>query len=284
MSPSDREREYAKRRYEKWAAKHEERQAAQRRVRRNGYAALASVVGVLLIVGLVTMFARGDDPAPAATALTPAATPSGSGSASPSPSASKDPNNPCPAPPAQETGTPADYDAPDASLAEGKTWKLAFETSCGPITITLDGAKAPKAVASTIFLARKNFWDNTKCHRLTTEGIFVLQCGDPTGTGTGGPGYEYGPVENAPKDDVYPAGTVAMARQGNKGDSMGSQFFLVYKDSTIPSDSAGGYTVVGKIVGGLDTVQKIAAGGVEGGADGAPKRAVSLLSATVTPG
>ena len=89
----------------------------------------------------------------------------------------------------------------------------------------------------------------------------MLQCGDPTGTGTGGPGYSYGPVENAPKDDVYPAGTVAMARQGGNGNSMGSQFFLVYKDSTIPSDAAGGYTVFGKITGGLTRLEKVAAGG-----------------------
>ncbi len=138
-------------------------------------------------------------------------------------------------------------------------------------------------MASTIFLAQKGFWDNTRCHRLTTEGIFVLQCGDPEGTGGGGPGYNYGPVENAPADNVYPAGTVAMARQGNKGDSMGSQFFLVYKDSTIPSDSAGGYSVVGTIVGGLDTVEKVAAGGVlGGGTDGAPARAVNITSTTIS--
>jgi peptidyl-prolyl cis-trans isomerase B (cyclophilin B) len=127
------------------------------------------------------------------------------------------------------------------------------------------------------------------CHRLTTAGIFVLQCGDPTATpgdennGTGGPGYSYGPVENAPKNDVYPAGTIAMARQGNKGSSMGSQFFLVYKDSPIPHDSAGGYTVMGKIIGGLDVVEKVAAGGTA--QDGtAPARAISIVSATVEAG
>ena len=116
-------------------------------------------------------------------------------------------------------------------------------------------------MASTVFLSRQGFYDSTPCHRLTTEGIYVLQCGDPTGTGTGGPGYSYGPVENAPTDNVYPAGTVAMARQGGNGNSMGSQFFLVYKDSTIPSDAAGGYTVLGKITDGLDILEKIAAGG-----------------------
>ena len=78
-------------------------------------------------------------------------------------------------------------------------------------------------------------------------------------------------------------GTVAMARQGGKGDSIGSQFFLVYKDSTIPSDSAGGYTVIGKIVGGMDVVEKVAAGGVlGGGSDGAPARAVAITGTTVS--
>jgi len=151
--------------------------------------------------------------------------------------------------------------------------------------LALDGAKAPQAVASFVFLAKKGFFDYTPCHRLTTQGIYVLQCGDPTGTGTGGPGYSYGPVENAPKNDVYPAGTIAMARQGGNASSMGSQFFLVYKDSTIPSDAAGGYTVMGKITGGLDVLEKVAAGGVAGGTgDGAPARAVSITGTTVAEG
>jgi len=151
-----------------------------------------------------------------------------------------------------------------------------------PLIVVLALVTVFGGVASTIFLARQGFWDGTRCHRLTTNGIYVLQCGDPQGTGGGGPGYSYGPVENAPSNNTYPAGTVAMARQGNKGDSMGSQFFLVYKDSTIPSDSAGGYTVIGKIVGGLDVVDKVAAGGVlGGGTDGAPARAISITGTTV---
>jgi len=105
----------------------------------------------------------------------------------------------------------------------------------------------------------------------------VLQCGDPTGTGTGDPGYSYGPVENAPADDVYPAGTIAMARRGGDGESMGSQFFIVYADSTIPSDAAGGYTVLGTVSSGLDAVQAVADAGVEGGAgDGSPASPVII--------
>ena len=105
----------------------------------------------------------------------------------------------------------------------------------------------------------------------------MLQCGDPTGTGTGDPGYSFGPIENAPSDDVYPAGTVAMARQGGDGESMGSQFFLVYEDSTIPSDAAGGYTVFGTITSGLDVVQAVAdAGTQEGSGDGSPATPVTI--------
>jgi peptidyl-prolyl cis-trans isomerase B (cyclophilin B) len=145
----------------------------------------------------------------------------------------------------------------------------------------LDGAKAPQATASAIFLARQKFWAGTPCHRVTTQGIFVLQCGDPTGSGSGGPGYSFGPVENAPKDGVYPAGTVAMARASSP-DSNGSQFFIVYKQTSLPTDG-GGYTVFGKVTSGLDVVQKVAAGGAQPAGDGQPVRRVSIVSATVTP-
>jgi peptidyl-prolyl cis-trans isomerase B (cyclophilin B) len=107
----------------------------------------------------------------------------------------------------------------------------------------------------------------------------VLQCGDPTGTGSGGPGYSFGPVENAPKNGVYPAGTIAMARSDSP-DSNGSQFFIVYKASSLP---APGYTVLGRITSGLDVVQKVAAGGAQGGSDGKPVRAVSIVSTSVAP-
>ncbi len=121
------------------------------------------------------------------------------------------------------------------------------------------------------------------CHRLTTSGIYVLQCGDPKGDGTGGPGYSYGPIENAPKDDKYPAGTLAMARQSGNAASQGSQFFIVYKDSTIPSDSAGGYTVLGKITSGLDTLMTdVTDKGVQGGGtDGKPAVTTKIDSFTL---
>jgi len=176
---------------------------------------------------------------------------------------STDANNPCPQPtdvvaePAFQRGKP-----PSSDLAEDRKWSGTLTTSCGDIDIELDGKNAPHGVASFVSLASEDFYNNTQCHRLTTEGIFVLQCGDPTGKGTGGPGYTYGPIENAPEDDVYPAGTLAMARQGGDGDSMGSQFFITYEDSTIPADDAGGYTVLGQVTSGLDVVRTIAEGGL----------------------
>jgi peptidyl-prolyl cis-trans isomerase B (cyclophilin B) len=171
------------------------------------------------------------------------------------------------------------YSLPDPSTAEDRDWTASLDLNGSPLQLTLDGAAAPQAVASFVSLANAGFFDDTECHRLTTAGIFVLQCGDPTATGTGGPGYNFGPIENAPEDGVYPAGTVAMARVGGDAESNGSQFFLVYADSTIPSDAAGGYTVFGTVDEGLDVVQAIAA---EGLVDGSSAPAAGALLTNVT--
>ncbi|MEY4742779.1 MAG: hypothetical protein RIR34_118 [Actinomycetota bacterium] len=191
-------------------------------------------------------------------ALTPVASPTASASATPSASAT--------------TAAPANSDkVPRSSLAENRTWAGSIQINGKKLWVTLDGAKAPQAVANFITLAKQGFYSQVSCHRLTTAGIYVLQCGDPKGDGTGGPGYSWGPIENAPADNVYKAGVLAMARQGGNGSSMGSQFFIVYKDSTIPSDNAGGYTVFGNVLKGIDVVDKVVAGGVAGGSsDGKP--------------
>jgi len=173
------------------------------------------------------------------------------------------------------------YELADPSVAEDRTWTVTLQACSGDtqadIVLELDGKAAPQAVASFVTLAQGGYFDGTGCHRLVTQGIYVLQCGDPTFTGSGGPGYSFGPVENAPEADVYPAGTVAMARRGGDAESMGSQFFLVYEESTIPSDAAGGYTVFGTITSGLDFVQAVADAGVAGGAsDGAPATPVTI--------
>jgi len=153
--------------------------------------------------------------------------------------------------------------APDPSIAEARSWSGEMLLNETPITFELDGVEAPQATANFISLVNSGFYDDLTCHRLTESGIFVLQCGDPNGDGSGGPDYRFGPIENAPDDGIYPAGTIAMARQGNLGDSMGSQFFIVYKDSTIPADVAGGYTVFGQLTDGLDAILEIAALGTK---------------------
>lgn len=146
-------------------------------------------------------------------------------------------------------------------------------TNFGPIGLQLDNAKAPCTVNNFASLAQQRFFDKTPCHRLTTsDALHVLQCGDPTGTGTGGPGYQfpneyptnqYRITDPALKQPVlYPRGTLAMANAGPG--TNGSQFFLVYQDSQLPP----GYTVFGSIdPAGLAALDKVAAGGVQGGGD-----------------
>lgn len=170
---------------------------------------------------------------------------------------------------------------PGKSLAEGRTWKGNIQINDATLPVTLYGDRAPQAVASFVSLTQKGFFNGVSCHRLTTAGIFVLQCGDPKGDGTGGPGYSFGPIENAPADDLYKKGYLAMARQGGNASSMGSQFFIVYADSTIPSDAVGGYTVFGE-VGGLDSIQNIiSAGTSSANGDGQPKIATVIKGISV---
>ena len=139
-----------------------------------------------------------------------------------------------------------------AAKKQAKT--LTLTTNCGDIVISLLGAKAPITVTSIAALANAGYYNKSLCHRLTTEGIFVLQCGDPTASGSGSPTGWTGYIdENLPKATGvnYPAGTVAMANSGPK--TNGSQFFLVYKDTTLGPN----YTIWGKITKGLDLVQKV---------------------------
>jgi peptidyl-prolyl cis-trans isomerase B (cyclophilin B) len=183
----------------------------------------------------------------------------------------------------EETESPTnDPNVPSPELAENRTWTGAMNLGGSDIGFELDGTAAPQAVANFVSLAQKGYFENVSCHRLTTEGIFVLQCGDPSGDGTGGPGYNWGPIEAAPANDLYQEGVIAMARRGGDGFSMGSQFFIVYQDSTIPSDSAGGYTVLGRLTGGLDAVKAIAAKGTANGTgDGAPAEPVVMTGISV---
>ena len=162
---------------------------------------------------------------------------------------------------------------PDKALAEDRTWTGTLVINGVTLGVELDGNAAPQAVASTISLAGDSFYDSLTCHRLTTASFYVLQCGDPNGDGTGGPGYTYGPVENYPLDGLYPAGTLAMARKGGDATSIGSQFFIVYQDSVFPVEpDVGGYTVIGRITSGLNelTTAVIDSGVQGGGSDGKP--------------
>ncbi|MFD1212444.1 peptidylprolyl isomerase [Arthrobacter sp. GCM10027362] len=172
---------------------------------------------------------------------------------------------------------------PSVDLARDKTFTGTLATNEGNIRVSLDGAKAPQAVAVFTTLAGEGFFTGKTCHRLTTAAAMgVLQCGSADGTGAGDPDYQWGPVENNPADGSYPAGTIAVAR-GQSTSSNGTQFFITWKDSTITQET-GGYTIMGRVTGGMDVLRKIAEGGVKesGSRDGAPKIPVSIKSFTLT--
>lgn len=184
----------------------------------------------------------------------------------------------CAKPPAPPAGT-KQQKLPSKAAAAGKTFLAVLHTNCGDVTVELDGAKAPQTVASFLQLA-KGYWNDSPCHRLTTQGIYVLQCGDPTGTGSGNPGYGFG-IENAPQNGDYPAGTLAMARAQDPN-SNGGQFFIVYDDTQLPTDG-GGYSIFGKVVGGMKIINAVAKAGTNSpNGDGAPTQPISILKVTVT--
>ena len=175
-----------------------------------------------------------------------------------------------------EAGEPAkEVDPPATQAAYDGDVPVTIETSAGAIEATLDAASAPCTVNSFTSLASQGYFDGTTCHRLTTDGIFVLQCGDPTASGSGGPGYSF--PDELEGDETYGPGTLAMANAGP--DTNGSQFFIVYGDS--PLDPA--YTVFGQVSEeGIGVVEQIAAEGTDTGAgDGAPKTPVEISSVTV---
>ncbi len=152
-----------------------------------------------------------------------------------------------------------------------------LNTNCGQIVFKAFGKKAPVTVIAMTFLAKNDFFDHSLCHRITTAQIFVLQCGDPTASGQGGPLFSYRD-ENLPALNLnnYPAGTIAMANSGPN--TNGSQFFIVYKDTSLPPS----YSIWGVVTKGLDVVKRVAAAGViGGGTDGTPKQTIALETVTV---
>jgi cyclophilin family peptidyl-prolyl cis-trans isomerase len=163
-------------------------------------------------------------------------------------------------------------EAPKETLDPGKTYRLAVETNCGAFTIELDQAQAPKTTASLVTLAKDGFFDGTTFHRVVPG--FVIQGGDPTGSGTGGPGYKT--VDVPPQTAAYTAGVVAMAKAGQEpAGTSGSQFFVVTgADVGLPPD----YAIVGTVTEGMDSVSAIEALGV---GDGPPSQPVVIEKVTV---
>ena len=162
--------------------------------------------------------------------------------------------------------------APTEALEAGATYELVVETNCGEFTITLDPEQAPKTAASVASLAENGFYDGTTFHRVVPG--FVIQGGDPTGTGSGGPGYST--VDAPPEGAAYTAGVVAMAKAGNEPPgTSGSQFFVVTApDAGLPPD----YAIIGSVTEGMETVKAIEALGV---GDGPPSEPVVIEKATV---
>lgn len=178
-----------------------------------------------------------------------------------------------------EAGSTAakEVDPPPATATATGQVPVTISTSVGDITAELDADTTPCTVSSFVSLAEQGYFDDTSCHRLTTAGIFVLQCGDPTGSGSGGPGYSF-PDELSGKE-TYPAGTLAMANAG--ADTNGSQFFIVYGDTALPPS----YTVFGQIDdAGVQVVTDVAEAGTDdafGSGDGHPTTPVDITKVTV---
>lgn len=262
MAASSRSAREAKRRVQQMEAKRELRKEQDKRRKRDNV--LAAGAGTLAIVAALvlqlTVFSSNPTEEEVKAAEAGLATPSAT-------------------PPA----TPGNGEnIPKPETAAGKTFTGDLKLNSGTLGVELDGTKAPQAAAVFKSLADQNFYAGLSCHRLTTADAFgVLQCGSKSGDGGSDASYTWGPLENAPADNNYPAGTIAVARTGGNAYGNGTQFFIVYKDTVIPADAAGGYTVVGKVTSGLDVVGKIAAAGLKPGgnaADGAPLEPVTIDS------
>ena len=286
MASSKREKELARQRAERQAA----RRAAASQRKRQRQAIIASVVAVLLVataaIAAAMSIGGNDTDTPVATG-SPSSEPSAAPSAAPATGApteapSAEPTKPAPEPGGDpgceyvKTDEPAAREVvfpPVEGVETEKVYNVTITTSQGPIVFEMDSAEAPCTANNLRSLAHFKYFDDTPCHRLTTEGISVLQCGDPSGTGTGGPGYSF-------KDEnldgaTYERGTVAMANSGPN--TNGSQFFLVYEDSALPPN----YTPFGTITSGLDVLEDIAAAGSDesnGVGDGKPNTPVQIES------
>jgi peptidyl-prolyl cis-trans isomerase B (cyclophilin B) len=293
----ERERRRARERFEQQRNAHRERQRKNRKRAGIGLAVLC-VLG--LIAGVTTILVSGGGTATAAkkpaAKVSATASPTASATASASPAAVVEPATHCSYASAS-AGTVVKSSLPTASPDYKAAYTASINTNLGPIKIDLANSKATCTVNSFAHLASDDFWNNTQCHRLsTTDGLYMLQCGDPTAKasqtlscssstlGTGGPGYEFAsenlPTAGSSGSVTYKAGTVAMANSG--GATNGSQFFLVFKNTTLGPD----YTPFGTITSGLDILQNVAKAGTSctfaGAGGGVPKDKVIIDSVSIS--
>jgi peptidyl-prolyl cis-trans isomerase B (cyclophilin B) len=253
----------------------ERQETAKRRRQRQAMVGAAAAL-VVVVAGVVWAVSAltGDDPESTPPPLADSPAP---GDAAAPGECEWLPDDPSMNPDLVDVGTPPVGDPPTGTAT------MTITTNHGVIEVEMAAEQAPCTYASFAHLAGQEFYDGTACHRLVTEGIYVLQCGDPSGTGRGGPTYRYA-EENLPvgEEPTYPAGTVAMAKTLQPA-STGSQFFIVFDDSALPPD----YTVVGTVTEGLEIVEGIAADGAvdpdgETVPDGAPATEVLIDTLRVT--
>lgn len=271
MASIKREKELARMRVERQATRRAA-EAALRKQRRTVLASTLAVVLVAVAAGVIALQARGSgDPAD------PVAAPTDSAAPTPEPSAGPVVNPPggCAYTPDGEAAEPVAALPPTTGVELAQPYTTTITSDRGVVLFETLTAQAPCTVNSFRTLSEQGWFDDTPCHRLTTSGISVLQCGDPGGTGAGGPGYSF--PDEVTADATYPRGTVAMANAGPG--TNGSQFFLVHQDSPLPPD----YTVFGRITSGLDVLDAVAAGGATPEGDGAPNTPVQLQTVTTVP-
>ena len=282
MPSNEQRREAAKRKLERQLVRRAER--ARRRKQLTIAGSILGVVAVVAVVSVVFVVTRGDDDASTAqdsTTSAPADSIIAAGRTEPLPE-TVNCSYPAAAQPAAKPNTPPRTENIPTS-DEPLSYSMA--TTAGNIGLTLNNPESPCTVNSFVSLANQGYFDGTTCHRLTTgAGLQVLQCGDPTGSGSGGPGYQFAhefPTDTYAEGDpaaqtpvLYPRGTLAMANAGPG--TNGSHFYLVYGDSQLPP----AYTAFGTIdETGLATLDAIAAKGAQGGAsDGAPAEPVDITS------
>ncbi|MCW2495990.1 peptidylprolyl isomerase [Jatrophihabitans sp.] len=272
--PTDKQRREASRR--ELQQKLQQRQASEAQRRRTTL--ISSIVAtVVIIAGVIVLIAVNSGGSKKAPSAAPATTaPATTAPATTGPATTAAAAYPCTW---TAGGTAARKVSVPATTTPPKTGAttVAVQTTQGAMTFTLNRAAAPCTVASFVSLVQQKFYDKTPCHRLTTAGIYVLQCGDPTGTGTGGPGYTI--PDEYKSTDRFTTGVLAMANTG-QAHSGGSQFFIVYKDSSLPPQ----YTIFGTVRSGLSVVEKVAAKGsnnANGQGDGKPNLPITISSMTV---